>query len=245
MEETGTTTGNTQAVNGIRESRKDLGEKENVSISVKSLIAAFALLSIVIVGGVGGYFYFDYMDQWISTNNAHIEGRIYTVASEIPGVIRTVMFEENNPVSKGDLLFEIDSTMQKRKMIKSPSDGYVANLLVEAGEFVSPGQPLTYVVNNDNLWITANFTETQIRHIRIGQDVDIYVDAFPNESFKGRIASVMPASGSTFALFPPDATAGNWVRTPQRIPVKISFIDAIDQEIKLRIGMLASVRVER
>lgn len=282
--------------NEIRETRKERKDG-NVTISVKSLIATFVLIVIAVAGGVGGFLYFDYMDQWISTNNARIDGRIYTVTAGIPGFVETVESNANSPVSKGDTLLTLDSTMQRLAVekieaaietnmrsiealrndpnllqelqiarakqeelnifleeaqvvyaktdIKSPAYGYVAKSLIKEGEFASPGQPLKYVVNDEDLWITANFSETQIRHVRVGQNVDIFVDAFPNETFEGRIVSIMPAGGGAFALFPADPTAGNWVRTTQKIPVRIEFTEAFDQDAVLRIGMLATVRVER
>ena len=103
------------------------------------------------------------------------------------------------------------------------------------------------VVNLNDLWIKANFTEEQVSNNRIGQEVDIYVDTYPGEPLLGKVASIMPAGGLAFALFPPDATAGNWVRVPQRIPVKIVFDEDEDrgEDLRLRIGMLARVSVER
>jgi len=95
------------------------------------------------------------------------------------------------------------------------------------------------------IWITANFSEEQVRHLRVGQQVDIYVDAYPDEQLRGEVANIMPVGGSAFALFPPDATAGNWVRVPQRIPVRIVFEKENNENSRLKIGMLARVRVER
>ncbi len=102
------------------------------------------------------------------------------------------------------------------------------------------------VVNLDDLWVVANFNEEQIRDLRPGQEVDIHIDAFPDEVLRGKVDSIMPASGAAFALFPPDATSGNWVRVPQRISVKIVFAEnRVDEDVDLRIGMLARVRVEQ
>jgi membrane fusion protein (multidrug efflux system) len=418
--------------NGM-ESRSKRG-KGKFRVSKKTLLLIFVLL-LVLAGGAGVYFYMDYADQWVSTNNAFVDGKIYTVSSQIPGRIENIHVAEGARIAKGDILVAVDSTLQNlairkieaairvneltienledwppvepelriararrdelnilleearvlyekrgplvaidsrlqnlairkieaairvndraieklegllrttpglevpeleiararrdelnilleearvlyekrvllaatdsrlqklaiRKIeaairandliikdledlyraapeleiararhdelnilleearvlyeqttILSSTDGYIANMLAEEGEYVLPGQPLMSVVNLDDLWITANFLEEQVRYLRVGQKVDIYVDAYPNYPLRGRVESIMPAGGAAFALFPPDATGAAWVRVPQRIPVKIVFEEDQNRvDLRLRIGMLAEVRVER
>lgn len=279
-----------KALNGCLKSKKGKGKK---NISTKSLAAV--VIVILAAAGTGIYFYVDYLDQWVITNNASVEGRIHTISSTVPGLVSKVAVEENALVSKGDLLVELDSTLQELSVqkvtaaieahnitvavlgghigpefemararprelrvlleeaeyllqqfrIRSPAAGYIANREAEAGEYVLPGQPLMFVVNLEDLWITANFTEEQVKYLSQGQEADIYIDAFPEERLRGRVAEIMPAGGAAFSLFPPDATAANWVRVAQRIPVKIIFEDAIPENMRLRQGMLARVRVKR
>jgi len=164
---------------------------------------------------------------------------------DLPGAAADI---ELSRVRREELRLHLEKAklLYDQTKIISPASGYVAHMQVEAGEYVVPGQTIMSIVNLEDLWITANFTEQQIRHIRIGQAVDIYIDAYPDEEFTGRVASIMPAGGAAFALFPADATAGNWVRVAQRIPVKIVFDDTRENDdLLLRIGMLARVRVER
>jgi multidrug resistance efflux pump len=273
--------------------------KGKFRVSKKTLLSVSVLILVLAAAGAGARFYIDYAGQWISTNNAFVEGRIYTVSSQIPGHIDKIHVAEGARIAKGTLLVAVDSTLQNlavRKIeaairtnarmmeisehllphadpelemararrdelnimleearfvyeqtrIFSPSDGYIAHMLAEEGEYVLPGQALMSVVNLDDLWITANFLEEQVRYLRVGQKVDIYVDADPNYPLHGRVESIMPAGGAAFALFPPDATGAAWVRVPQRIPVKIVFEeDENRKHLRLRIGMLAEVRVER
>lgn len=107
--------------------------------------------------------------------------------------------------------------------ITSPTDGRVGNAeTVVVGQRVQPGQALI-AIQQPNLWIVANFKETQLEWMRPGQLVEIRVDAFPHERFWGRVDSIAPASGSTTALLPPDNATGNFTKIVQRVPVKILF----------------------
>jgi membrane fusion protein (multidrug efflux system) len=124
--------------------------------------------------------------------------------------------------------------------ILSPTDGFVTKKRVEPGLLVSKGQPLMAVVplNPEELWVTANYKETQLTHVKPGQEVIIRVDTYPGAEFRGRVESIMAGTGAAFSLFPPENATGNFVKIVQRIPVKI----ALDQKDKgnlplLRIGM--------
>lgn len=106
--------------------------------------------------------------------------------------------------------------------ITAPVDGHIGTRGVESGEHVAPGQALLALVE-DNPWIVANFKEGQVSKIRVGQEVDIKVDAVPEHHFTGKVNSISPGSGATFALLPPDNATGNFTKVVQRIPVKILF----------------------
>ena len=124
--------------------------------------------------------------------------------------------------------------------VPSPVDGYVTRKKVESGLMVSRGQPLMAVVplSPEELWITANYKETQLTKVHPGQEVIVKVDTYPGVQFKGRVDSIMAGTGSVFSLFPPENATGNFVKVVQRIPVKIT-LDLKDQEAppSLRIGM--------
>ncbi|HEY8965912.1 MAG TPA: HlyD family secretion protein, partial [Candidatus Methylacidiphilales bacterium] len=103
--------------------------------------------------------------------------------------------------------------------IKAPSDGRVGRKQVEAGNRVAPGSSLLAVV--DGAWIVANFKETQIGRMRVGQPVRVKIDGIPGRTFLGHVDSFAPGTGSTFALLPPDNATGNFTKVVQRVPVKI------------------------
>jgi len=121
--------------------------------------------------------------------------------------------------------------------ILAPADGHVTKKSVEAGRLVSAGQPLMTItpLSQEKLWITANYKETQLTHVRPGQKVEIEVDAYPGRTFTGVVESIMAGTGAVFSLFPPENATGNYVKVVQRIPVKIA-LDPGDYP-DLRLGM--------
>jgi membrane fusion protein (multidrug efflux system) len=121
--------------------------------------------------------------------------------------------------------------------VLSPADGYVTRKSVEAGQVVSAGQSLLAVAALDNVWVVANYKETDIERIRPGQDVEIRVDTYKGKKFKGKVDSIMAGTGSAFALFPPENASGNYVKVVQRVPVKIVLSRGEDPGHVLRIGM--------
>ncbi len=128
--------------------------------------------------------------------------------------------------------------------ITSPVDGRVGRRNVESGQPVIPAQPLIALVGDD-LWLTANFKETQIATIQPGQAASIRFDAFPDHEWPGTVVSLSPASGSRFALLPPDNATGNFTRVVQRLPVRISMDESAMRELAPRLapGLSAKVRV--
>jgi membrane fusion protein (multidrug efflux system) len=113
---------------------------------------------------------------------------------------------------------DLDNTI-----VRAPVNGVVGNRQVRIGRLVAPGTALLDIVPVHDLWVVANFKESQLEHIRPGQRVRIAIDAFPNETFAGRVDSFAPGSGSSFSLLPTDNATGNFVRVVQRVPVKIRF----------------------
>ena len=107
--------------------------------------------------------------------------------------------------------------------IASPIDGVVAKKWTMPGNIVQPAQPIYTLYDLKNLWVEANFKETQIRHLRPGDSATIEVDAFPGSRFTGKIESIGTATASEFALIPPDNATGNFTKVTQRVPVKIVF----------------------
>jgi membrane fusion protein, multidrug efflux system len=128
--------------------------------------------------------------------------------------------------------------------VVAQESGLVSKVNVQAGQFIQAGQSLFSIVINDDVWVIANFKETQFEKMRVGQKVTIHADAFPSHSFEATLTSFSPATGSRFALLPPDNSSGNFVKVVQRLPVKIEFNKTDDPSVKeLRPGMNVSVDV--
>jgi membrane fusion protein (multidrug efflux system) len=123
--------------------------------------------------------------------------------------------------------------------VTAPITGIVSKKSVSAGENLSVGQSLMTVVPLEDLWVTANFKETQLKEMKVGQDVKIEVDALGGRKFTGKVAQIGGATGSSLSLFPPENATGNYVKVVQRIPVRINFtnLDKENGDHALRIGM--------
>ena len=120
--------------------------------------------------------------------------------------------------------------------ITAPEAGRVTRKAIEEGMFVQPGQQLMAIVTDD-LWVVANFKETQLAKIRPGEPVDIKVDAYPRRRFRGHVDSIQAGTGARFSLLPPENATGNYVKVVQRVPVKIVFDRLPDDPSRLGPGM--------
>lgn len=124
--------------------------------------------------------------------------------------------------------------------IISPINGVISNRSLQVGMRVPAGQTIASIVSAKPVWITANFKETQRARMKIGQPVKIEIDTYPGKVFRGKISSISPATGATFALLPPDNATGNFTKVVQRVPVRIAF----DQPVHLESGLSATVTVD-
>ena len=129
-------------------------------------------------------------------------------------------------------------------VITAPQDGLVSKVNIQAGQFVQAGQSLFSIVHSAEVWVIGNFKETQLNKMTVGQKVIVKADAFPKHQFQAVLSSFSPATGSMFALLPPDNASGNFVKVVQRLPVKFEFTDKTDSLVKkLRPGMNVFVDV--
>ncbi len=120
--------------------------------------------------------------------------------------------------------------------VKAPEAGYVTHRTVEAGAYVQTGQALLAIVPHQ-VWVVANFKETQLTDMRPGQPVEVRVDAYPQIKFTGHVDSIQRGSGASFSLLPPENASGNYVKVVQRVPVKIVLDKVSDPNIVLGPGM--------
>jgi len=128
-------------------------------------------------------------------------------------------------------------------VIRAPVDGVFSNRAVQTGDYVQTGQRIASLVPLDDVYVEANFKETQLARLRPGQPVSISVDALPEHAIKGTVASLSPASGAVFSLLPPDNATGNFTKIVQRLPVRIEVPAGVATQRVLRPGMSVVVRV--
>ncbi|PWI58650.1 efflux RND transporter periplasmic adaptor subunit [Sulfoacidibacillus thermotolerans] len=210
-----------------------------ILINLIVIIVLFALI-------VAGYFYYTNATNYVTSQDAQVTGQIVPITVPFTGKLSNWYASVNSTVNQGDVLgtesnssvltlnpglaqvVGRDQTMQQKlkeeETVTSPISGTIIQNNVAVGQVVQPGQVLAEVVNLGNLNITANIPETEIRHVSVGQTVDISIDGIPNTTFKGTVQSIGNATTSIFSIVPnPDAAQGSYTPVTQRIPVIISL----------------------
>jgi membrane fusion protein (multidrug efflux system) len=127
--------------------------------------------------------------------------------------------------------------------VVAPRAGRVTARTVQLGNYIQPGQILLVLVSTD-IWVTANFKETQLTDLRPGQPATLHVDAYPNRVFKGRVDSLQAGTGARFSLLPPENAVGNYVKVVQRVPVKIVFTEPLPADLDIAPGMSVVPKVK-
>lgn len=158
----------------------------------------------------------------------------------------TVVAETRQRIAQTDAGIELAAALLETAelnlsycVITAPCDGFTSRKEIQVGQLVQPGQTLLDIVDSDDIWVTANYKETQLRHIAPGSVADIKVDAIPGVTFRGRVVSLSKATGASLSVLPQDNSAGNFVKVRQRVPVRIEFTDNnnADDMSRLRTGM--------
>lgn len=167
----------------------------------------------------------------------------YKAAQEQVGTTKSQLSVTNNGVVQKQADVDFAKLQLSYTTITSPSAGIVSKKNIQLGQLVQAGQTLFSIVDDNSLFITANFKETQLDKIRSGQKVDIEVDAYPELKLHGTVYNFSPATGAKFSLLPPDNATGNYVKVVQRVPVKIKIAADKDVMDKLRPGMSVNVSV--
>lgn len=177
----------------------------------------------------------------------------YEMLSRQRSATTSVVAETRQRISQNDAGIELAKALLETAelnlsycVITAPCDGYTSRKEIQTGQLVAPGQTLLDVVDSADTWVSANYKETQLRHISPDSEVLITVDAIPDVKFKGKVESISTATGASLSLLPQDNSAGNFVKVRQRVPVRIVFTrDNDDAEMrKLRAGMNVECEVK-
>jgi membrane fusion protein (multidrug efflux system) len=127
--------------------------------------------------------------------------------------------------------------------IKAPISGYIAQKSIQLGDWVQPGQPLFAIVPLQRVYVEANFKETELGDIRLGQPATIEADVYSNYVYHGKVVGIRAGTGAAFALLPPENATGNWIKVVQRVPVRIEIENPLPPKYPLRVGLSLKVTV--
>jgi membrane fusion protein (multidrug efflux system) len=129
-------------------------------------------------------------------------------------------------------------------VIRAPEDGIVAKVeQLQVGNYINASNSLFALISTQDVWIEANFKESQLTYMRPGQTASVKIDSYPGQLFHARVTSLSPGTGAAFSMLPPENATGNWVKVVQRLPVRLAVIDA-PRELALRAGLSADVSVD-
>jgi len=182
----------------------------------------------------------------VKTNEGQVSQADASLASATAGLQQIALREKQIATAKAQLeqakaAVEHASIDVKDASLFAPCDGYVVKHMANVGAAISPGQTIVTITHGTDVWVMANFKETQLDKVREGQSVEIEVDAYPGRKFSGKVSSILQATGSATTLLPPDNSTGNFTKVVQRVPVKISIepsaTNADPSGAKLRQGM--------
>lgn len=164
--------------------------------------------------------------------------------------MRNQVSNTSENITLADLAVDQAGTALKSAMLQlsyctivAPVDGVVSKKNIQIGQVVAPGQPLMAIADDKKVWIVANFKETQLQKIRPGQNAEIEVEAYSDEKFTGKVQSIAQATGAKFSFLPADNATGNFVKVTQRVPVKITLDESVQQKYPLRAGMSVIVTI--
>lgn len=181
----------------------------------------------------------------INTSHAELAAKLQQVQADADAAARQIDLLDANEQQAQASLAAQKAALRLAQInlgytrITAPTNGVIGLRQVLPGQYVGPGAQITTLAELPLVWVLANYKETQLTHVAIGEDATVTVDPFPGAVLKGKVVAISPASGSQFALLPPDNATGNFTKIVQRISVKIAITDAAGLAGRLRAGMSA------
>ena len=209
----------------------------------KQLIIIILTSMVVVLLGIVGYYWYQNVN-FVSTDDAKVNGDLVKISPQSTGKIAELNIEEGQTVVENQILGRLDAANTtddavELSLIRSPINGMIIKKQGNIGEIAGAGQVLAYVVDPAKLYIIANIEETKLSSLAKGQAVDISVDQFGSTKFVGKVSSIGEAASSAFSLLP-STSSGSYTKVVQKIPVKIALTGGSD---KLLAGTNANVRI--
>lgn len=190
--------------------------------------------------------------QLEKTTNAYQNANQQFLASQhqLGNALANLANNPDIPVDAHPIVLEAQAKLDEANLnlsyavVKAPIDGIVTKVeQLQRGDYIKAGDPVFALISDKDIWVEANFKETDITYMRPGQEATIEIDAYPDTDFKGVVSSTSPGTGSTFSLLPPENATGNWVKIVQRVPVRI-LIRNPPKNLLLGSGLSANVTVD-
>jgi membrane fusion protein, multidrug efflux system len=173
-----------------------------------------------------------------------------SVEQQIANVLASLGGDPNIPTDQHPVVLQAKAQLDQAELdlshttVTASTDGIVSHVdQLQVGDYLNAATPAFALVSTTDVWIEANFKETDLAHMRAGQEATIDIDSYPDKTFTAKVASISPGTGSEFSVLPPQNATGNWVKIVQRVPVRL-VIENPDPERPLRIGMSANVDID-
>ncbi|EQB21857.1 secretion protein HlyD family protein [Dehalobacter sp. UNSWDHB] len=227
----------------------------------KIVIAVVVTLILMIGGGIAGYYWYE-MTHYITTDDARISAYTANVSPIISGKITSWNVSEGEYVKAGaaigwqdtnamatsagvnpSALNPVGSIMVSKAELTAPISGQIIKSSVRVGQLVGAGQPLAVIADTSDLFVDVNIDETEISKVKVGQLVDLTVDALPGKTFQGRVDEIGKATLSTFDILPMQSANGNFTKVTQRIPLKIRFPEINNLGLLPRMSVTAKIHI--
>lgn len=206
------------------------------------------VILVIVIAGFTGYYFYNQSTLYLKTNNAQITGQQIVISAPATGKLTSWQGDVGGQLQAGSTVgtVTVDAPPGKGTVsvpVTIPTDGTVVQNNAVQNELVAPGVPLAYAYDLGNLWVNANIKETSINDVKVGQSVDVYVDADPGVTFKGTVASIGLTTASTFSMLPSTTTTADYTKVTQVIPVKITLQSS--QGNGFVPGMSATIRIHK
>ena len=192
----------------------------------KIIILCIFCAMLITLGGVGFYYWYN-NDNFISTEDAKVDGDFIAISPQVSGKLLEFNAKEGETVVKNQILGHIEASgltdeNVEYSLIRTPINGIVIKKEAEEGQYVSAGSTLAVMIDPEKLYITANIEEIKVEKLREGQSVDIKIDQFEGKVFQGKVQYIGKASNSAFSLLP-SSSGGSFTKVVQKVPVKIEL----------------------
>lgn len=209
--------------------------------SRRLFILNIVIIIVVLIAGFLGYYFYNQSTLYLSTNDAEVAGTQIAIAAPATGKIVNWRGTTGTQFDSASTVGDVSVGGKQIGILMPQSATIVQNDAVD-NEFVAAGTPLAYAYNFNSLYVTANIKETQIQHVKVGDTVDVYPDAFPGTDISGRVSQIGLATAATFSLLPTVSTNANFTKVTQVIPVTISLQGTVNGLVP---GMSVSVRIHK